>query len=158
MAETRAGTTALSQDLIDVDAVRSAYFDRVPDLEDPAQRVAFGTSGHRGRSVEGSFNERHILAITQAIVEYRNSHIRRYNPVGICALLGGTGTASQIWVYSTDPVWSGLSAYIGFVVAFVLHVTLAILTKCRPYFSDPTDPRLAVNRNAFVPEKGKSHA
>lgn len=73
MAETRAGTTALSQDLIDVDAVRSAYFDRVPDLEDPAQRVAFGTSGHRGRSVEGSFNERHILAITQAIVEYRTS-------------------------------------------------------------------------------------
>ncbi len=71
MAETRAGTTALPQDLIDVDAVQSAYFDRVPDLEDPAQRVAFGTSGHRGRSLEGSFNEHHILAITQAIVEYR---------------------------------------------------------------------------------------
>ncbi|MDN5813789.1 MAG: phosphoglucomutase (alpha-D-glucose-1,6-bisphosphate-dependent) [Micrococcaceae bacterium] len=73
MAETRAGTTALPQDLIDVDAVRSAYFDRIPDPQDPAQRVAFGTSGHRGRSLEGSFNERHILAITQAIVEYRAS-------------------------------------------------------------------------------------
>ncbi|MGO1696227.1 MAG: phosphoglucomutase, alpha-D-glucose phosphate-specific, partial [Arthrobacter sp.] len=70
MAETRAGTTALPQDLIDVDAVRSAYFDRIPDPQDPAQRVAFGTSGHRGRSLEGSFNERHILAITQAIVAY----------------------------------------------------------------------------------------
>lgn len=71
MADNRAGTTALPQDLIDVDAVRSAYFDKVPDLEDPGQRVAFGTSGHRGRSLEGSFNENHIAAITQAIVEYR---------------------------------------------------------------------------------------
>ncbi len=62
---------ALPEDLIDLDAVRSAYFDVVPDPEDPSQRVAFGTSGHRGKSVNGSFNENHIAAITQAIVEYR---------------------------------------------------------------------------------------
>ncbi|MBM6623329.1 alpha-D-glucose phosphate-specific phosphoglucomutase [Micrococcaceae bacterium RIT802] len=71
MAANRAGTRALPEDLIDLDAVRSAYFDVVPDPEDPSQRVAFGTSGHRGRSVDGSFNENHIAAITQAIVEYR---------------------------------------------------------------------------------------
>lgn len=71
MAENRAGTVALPQDLIDLDAVRSAYFDIAPDPANPVQRVAFGTSGHRGRSTEGSFNENHIAAITQAIVEYR---------------------------------------------------------------------------------------
>jgi phosphoglucomutase len=67
----RAGTVALPQDLIDVDAVRGAYFDITPDPADPVQRVAFGTSGHRGKSLNGSFNENHIAAITQAIVEYR---------------------------------------------------------------------------------------
>ena len=67
----RAGTPAQPSDLIDVSALLDAYYDIVPDLADPAQRVAFGTSGHRGTSLNGSFNERHIAAITQAIVEYR---------------------------------------------------------------------------------------
>ncbi|UVJ39702.1 phosphoglucomutase (alpha-D-glucose-1,6-bisphosphate-dependent) [Arthrobacter sp. CJ23] len=67
----RAGTVALPQDLVDITALLDAYFDVAPDLEDPAQRVAFGTSGHRGSSLKASFNEPHILAITQAIVEYR---------------------------------------------------------------------------------------
>jgi phosphoglucomutase len=71
MADNRAGTVALPQDLIDVDAVRGAYFDIKPDPSDPSQRVAFGTSGHRGTSLKGAFNENHIAAITQAIVEYR---------------------------------------------------------------------------------------
>ncbi|HLS14563.1 MAG TPA: phosphoglucomutase (alpha-D-glucose-1,6-bisphosphate-dependent) [Beutenbergiaceae bacterium] len=68
---TRAGTVAQPEDLIDVDQVISAYYDRAPDLDDPGQRVAFGTSGHRGASLDGAFNEAHIVAITQAIVEYR---------------------------------------------------------------------------------------
>ncbi|MBG6215673.1 phosphoglucomutase [Arthrobacter sp. CAN_A6] len=67
----RAGTVALPSDLIDVTALLDAYFDVVPELGDPAQRVAFGTSGHRGSSLKASFNEGHIAAITQAIVEYR---------------------------------------------------------------------------------------
>ncbi|NJC24327.1 phosphoglucomutase [Arthrobacter pigmenti] len=67
----RAGTVAQPSDLIDVSALLDAYFDVVPDLSDPAQRVAFGTSGHRGSSLKSSFNEGHIAAITQAIVEYR---------------------------------------------------------------------------------------
>ncbi len=69
----RAGTVALPEDLIDVDALLGAYYDRTPDLDDPAQRVVFGTSGHRGSSLDGAFNEAHIVATTQAIVEYRRS-------------------------------------------------------------------------------------
>lgn len=69
----RAGTVAQPDDLIDVDALLAAYYDRAPDLDDPAQRVVFGTSGHRGSSLDGAFNEAHIVATTQAIVEYRRS-------------------------------------------------------------------------------------
>ncbi len=67
----RAGTPAQPSDLVDVDAMLAAYHDRRPDLDDPAQRVVFGTSGHRGSSLDGAFNEAHIVAITAAIVEYR---------------------------------------------------------------------------------------
>ena len=71
MAHERAGQPAQPSDLIDVDAVVSAYYDRVPDPENPDERVTFGTSGHRGSSLDGAFNERHIWATTAAIVEYR---------------------------------------------------------------------------------------
>ena len=67
----RAGTPALESDLIDVHALVEAYYQNVPDLSDPAQKVVFGTSGHRGSSFDSAFNETHIAAITQAIVEYR---------------------------------------------------------------------------------------
>ncbi|MEV4899722.1 phosphoglucomutase (alpha-D-glucose-1,6-bisphosphate-dependent) [Citricoccus sp. NPDC055426] len=70
-AAERAGTRALPQDLVDVPALLAAYTQRHPDPTDPAQRVSFGTSGHRGSSLKTSFNEDHIAAITQAIVEYR---------------------------------------------------------------------------------------
>ncbi|KXO99251.1 phosphoglucomutase (alpha-D-glucose-1,6-bisphosphate-dependent) [Tsukamurella pseudospumae] len=71
MAHSRAGLPALPEDLIDVEAVRAAYYSIVPDPGNPDQRVAFGTSGHRGTSLNGSFNENHIAATTQAIAEYR---------------------------------------------------------------------------------------
>src|SRR6266403_1275457 len=54
--------------------LKREYFDRRPDPDDPAQRVAFGTSRHRGSPLHGSFNEAHILAITQAICDYRREH------------------------------------------------------------------------------------
>jgi phosphoglucomutase len=69
----RAGTPATESDLIDVEALVRAYYERKPDVSIPEQRVAFGTSGHRGSSFNSAFNEDHILAITQAIVEYRAS-------------------------------------------------------------------------------------
>ena len=67
----RAGTPAQESDLIDVRELVEAYYSKVPDMSDPAQRVVFGTSGHRGSSLDGAFNETHIAATTQAIVEYR---------------------------------------------------------------------------------------
>ncbi len=67
----RAGQPAQASDLIDVDAVLAAYEDLHPDVSVPEQRVVFGTSGHRGSSLDTAFNRDHILAITQAICEYR---------------------------------------------------------------------------------------
>ena len=67
----RAGTPAQPQDLIDVDALIAAYYDLVPDPAIAGQRVVFGTSGHRGSSLDTAFNEAHIVATTAAIVEYR---------------------------------------------------------------------------------------
>ena len=66
-----AGKPAPTDLLVDLARLERAYYERVPDMEDATQRVAFGTSGHRGTSFAGSFNEAHILAITQAICEYR---------------------------------------------------------------------------------------
>lgn len=73
MAHERAGEVARAEDLVDVAALITAYYARTPDMSDPGQRVVFGTSGHRGSSLDGAFNEGHILATTQAIVEYRAS-------------------------------------------------------------------------------------
>ncbi|MBL7618321.1 phosphoglucomutase (alpha-D-glucose-1,6-bisphosphate-dependent) [Frankia sp. AgB1.8] len=68
-----AGKPADPAELVDVDALVAAYHDVHPDAADPAQQVAFGTSGHRGSSLNGSFNADHILATTQAICEYRSA-------------------------------------------------------------------------------------
>ena len=67
----RAGQLATNADLINVDALIAAYYELKPDPSNALQRVVFGTSGHRGSSLSGSFNEHHIAAVTQAIVEYR---------------------------------------------------------------------------------------
>src|SRR5919206_4411133 len=69
----RAGTPAESSDLIDVPRVVLRYYTEHPDPEVAAQRVAFGTSGHRGSSLRTAFNEDHIAATSQAIVEYRRA-------------------------------------------------------------------------------------
>ncbi|MYV29108.1 phosphoglucomutase (alpha-D-glucose-1,6-bisphosphate-dependent) [Rhodococcus sp. SG20037] len=73
MAHERAGQVALPEDLINVPHLVTAYYTRTPDPENPMQQVLFGTSGHRGSSLDSAFNEAHILATTQAIVEYRAS-------------------------------------------------------------------------------------
>mgnify|MGYP001002559550 CR=1 FL=1 len=73
MVANNAGMPATPEDLINVDEVLGSYYDLIPDAAVPEQRVAFGTSGHRGSSLKTSFNEAHIVAITAAIVEYRRS-------------------------------------------------------------------------------------
>ncbi len=70
-ANPRAGQPAQPEDLIDVAQVVTAYYTVEPDPDNVDQQVAFGTSGHRGSSLDAAFNEAHILATTQAIVEYR---------------------------------------------------------------------------------------
>ncbi|SJN09014.1 Phosphoglucomutase [Leucobacter sp. 7(1)] len=67
----RAGTPALPEDLIDVAGLLRAYAETTPDLDDPTQRVVFGTSGHRGSALTGAFTDAHIAAISAAIAEYR---------------------------------------------------------------------------------------
>ncbi len=71
MVVKNAGMPATPEDLVDVDALVGAYYDEVPNSNIPEQRVIFGTSGHRGSALKTSFNEAHIVAITQAIAEYR---------------------------------------------------------------------------------------
>jgi len=66
-----AGKPAPQEALINVGELEMAYYDRTPDIENPLQRVSFGTSGHRGNPLDTSLNEAHILAMTQAICDYR---------------------------------------------------------------------------------------
>jgi phosphoglucomutase len=69
-----AGKPAPKEMLVDLSRLERQYFECLPDPDDPAQRVSFGTSGHRGSPLHGSFTEAHILAITQAICDYRRAH------------------------------------------------------------------------------------
>jgi phosphoglucomutase len=69
-----AGKRAPKEMLVDLSRLEREYFECRPDLDDPAQRVSFGTSGHRGSPFHRSFTEAHILAITQAICDYRRAH------------------------------------------------------------------------------------
>src|SRR4051795_160870 len=69
-----AGKPAPAHLLIDLARLERDYYERRPDLANPTQLVSFGTSGHRGTALDGTFTEAHILAITQAICEYRSAH------------------------------------------------------------------------------------
>jgi len=73
MVSPLAGKPAPAELLVDLTKLERAYYETSPDVEDPTQLVHFGTSGHRGSSLLASFNESHILAITQAICEYRRT-------------------------------------------------------------------------------------
>jgi phosphoglucomutase len=69
-----AGRPAPKEMLIDPARLERDYFERHPDVDDPNQMVSFGTSGHRGSALDGTFTEAHILAITQAICDYRRAN------------------------------------------------------------------------------------
>ena len=71
MMSPRAGQPAAAEDLVDVAKLVTAYYTLHPDPGEAAQRVSFGTSGHRGSALTATFNEDHIVAATQAICEYR---------------------------------------------------------------------------------------
>jgi phosphoglucomutase len=67
----RAGQQATQKDLVNIPKLMSSYYRLTPNVEEPSQRVSFGTSGHRGCAFDASFNQQHIWAITQAVVDYR---------------------------------------------------------------------------------------
>jgi phosphoglucomutase len=102
----RAGLPAQPADLIDVQAVLDAYSTIVPHPDNPAERVSFGTSGHRGKSLTGSFNDAHIRSITQAIVDYRASQAIT-GPIYVAAdthLLSAPATATVLEVLAGNRV------------------------------------------------------
>ncbi len=68
-----AGQPAPTKTLVDVTRLLANYYDRHPDPDNPLQQVSFGTSGHRGSPLNNTFNEDHILAVSQAVAEYRQS-------------------------------------------------------------------------------------
>lgn len=135
----RAGTVAQPSDLVDIDDLVAAYFDRTPDAGNPDQRVAFGTSGHRGSSLKTSFNEDHIAAITQAIVEYRAGQ-------GITGplfmgkdthALSGPAQDTALQVLAANGVHTLLDARDGFTPTPAL--SHAILTHNAPQLEDRAD-------------------
>src|SRR5579864_3293064 len=69
-----AGKPAPKELLVDLARLERDYYERKPDIQDSTQLVSFGTSGHRGSSLNGTFTESHIVAITQALIEYRRAH------------------------------------------------------------------------------------
>jgi phosphoglucomutase len=123
-----AGTPAPLDILINVHALVGAYYSQLPDADNPSQLVSFGTSGHRGTSTNGTFNERHILAITQAICEYRAS--KGYTgPIYIgkdTHALSGPAQKTALEVVAANGVETLIQAHDGFTPTPV--VSHAILT------------------------------
>jgi phosphoglucomutase len=113
----RAGTYAQESDLIDDEAVVRAYYELKPDASNPAQRVVFGTSGHRGSSLDTAFNEDHIAACTQAIVEYRETQ-RITGPLFIGAdthVLSGPALTTALEVLIGNQIEVYTDAHDGYV-------------------------------------------
>jgi phosphoglucomutase len=123
-----AGKPAPREILIDVHALENDYYAQSPDPANPAQLVSFGTSGHRGTSSNGTFNEKHILAITQAICEYRQS--KGYSGPVIMGkdthALSGPAQRTALEVLAANGVETQIQAADGFTPTPV--VSHAILT------------------------------
>ncbi len=138
MTHPRAGQRALATDLTDIPALLAAYRAQ-PDSSDPAQRVAFGTSGHRGCALSGSFNEAHILAITQAICEYRAAQGIR-GPLFLgkdTHALSGPAQDSALEVLAANGVLTHLQAADGYTPTPV--ISRAILVHNRDSAAERAD-------------------
>ena len=130
VANPRAGQPAQPEDLVDLAHLVTAYYTVQPDPEDIAQQVVFGTSGHRGSALDGAFNEAHILATTQAIVEYRAAQ----GTTGPLFIGRDTHALSEpAWVSALEP---GLIAY---QVALVVRSTESS-TKVKGVAAPPVVP------------------
>ena len=135
----RAGKLPATSTLVHVPRLMTAYYTRQPDVSLPAQRVAFGTSGHRGSALDVSFNEHHILAITQAICDYRRHHAGT-GPLFLGAdthALSDAACASAIEVLAANEVDVLIDDGDGYTPTPV--VSHAILTYNRARSSDLAD-------------------
>jgi phosphoglucomutase len=137
----RAGQKPQSSDLIDINKLIDAYFEIHPEVSIAEQKVAFGTSGHRGTSLNGSFNEDHIAAITQAIVEYR----RRENIHG------------PIYVGKDTHALSGPAEQTALEVLAANDV-VALVDKHGGYTPTPAVSVAIVNHNDGIPEGNAERA
>ena len=127
-----AGKPAPPELLIDVGRLVNEYHARCPDVGDPQQLVSFGTSGHRGTAQDGTFTEAHIVAITQAICEYRAAHgvtgskaepVRPYRPAAATAQMAPqSATRRDTGILAAGFVAAGLTMqYIASPLAPVLR-------------------------------------
>jgi phosphoglucomutase len=126
-----AGKPAPRELLVDLSKLKHAYYERQPNTDDPQQLVSFGTSGHRGTSLNGTFTEAHILAITQAICEYRQAQ-------GITGplymgkdthALSGPAQRTALEVLAANGIETGIQAAGGFTPTPV--ISRAILVRNR---------------------------
>ncbi|MDO5082595.1 MAG: phosphoglucomutase (alpha-D-glucose-1,6-bisphosphate-dependent) [Arachnia propionica] len=136
MAHERAGQVAQESDLIDVDALLAAYHDLVPDPDDPDQRVVFGTSGHRGSSLDAAFNDRHIAATTQAIVEYRR----------------GQGFTGPLFI-GKDPHALSLPAWTTAIEVLVANDVATFAEREDEYTPTPAVSRAIIRHNREHPDQ-----
>jgi phosphoglucomutase len=135
----RAGKPATPDMLVDVPRLMTAYYTRIPDPAVGAQRVSFGTSGHRGSSLDSAFNESHILAITQAICDYRGGQ-GTAGPLYLGAdthALSSSAWASALEVLAANEVQVRIDAQHGYTPTPV--VSHAILTYNRAGHADRAD-------------------
>ncbi|MGL5464478.1 MAG: phosphoglucomutase, alpha-D-glucose phosphate-specific, partial [Aeromonas veronii] len=111
-----AGQPARLSDLTNIPRLVSAYYLNKPDMSRPEQRVAFGTSGHRGSALHNAFTESHILAVTQALVEYRQqAGITGPLFVGMDThALSESAFASAVEVLAANGVETRIQAGLGF--------------------------------------------
>lgn len=131
MHDVRAGQVAGPEDLIDVARLVTAYYALHPDPAEPGQRVAFGTSGHRGSSLAVAFNEDHIAATSQAICEYRAEQ-GTDGPLFLGAdthALSGPARATALEVFAANDVTVLIDQADGYTPTPA--VSLAILTHNR---------------------------
>jgi len=128
----RAGQSPTADDLVNVPRLITAYYTEHPDVAEPSQKVSFGTSGHRGSAFQAAFNEDHILAITQAIVQYRGE-IGADGPLFLAAdthALSDPAFASALEVLAANGVEVMIDQDRGYTPTPVL--SHAILTHNRP--------------------------
>ncbi|MGQ9918146.1 MAG: phosphoglucomutase, alpha-D-glucose phosphate-specific, partial [Bryobacteraceae bacterium] len=133
-----AGRPAPAESLVDVQELIRAYHTRTPDPSDPHQRVSFGTSGHRGSSVDATFTEAHILAIAQAICDYRRLR-------GICGTLfvgkdthalSAPAERTAVEVFAANGVDVAIQADDGFTPTPVISHAILIANRGNRVLSD----------------------